>query len=207
MPLSRVRITTFRCLREVELGLSARRNYVFGPNGAGKTSLLEAVFVLGRGRSFRTRQMPRLVQHGSEGFTVYGEVDVDGAKVRVVAGEAFGKKGPVEGIVTAPRMLDVKLSKNRFEYAVPGSHNVFAYVFQNTAVLEHTEVNAEPGQIAIFGPGEVIRRTSEKGARMLLLSGQPIGEPVARRGPFVMNTEDELRQAIDDYLAGRLLKG
>ena len=83
MPLSRVRITTFRCFREVELLLSTRRNYVFGPNGAGKTSLLEAAFVLGRGRSFRTRQMRRLVQHGSEGFTVYGEVEVEGATRRL----------------------------------------------------------------------------------------------------------------------------
>ena len=74
MPLSRIRITTFRCLRDVELELHPRRNYIFGPNGAGKTSLLEAVFVLGRGRSFRTRQMRRLVQHGSDGFAVYGEV-------------------------------------------------------------------------------------------------------------------------------------
>ena len=68
MPLGRIRISTFRCLRDVELELHPRRNYIFGPNGAGKTSLLEAVFVLGRGRSFRTRQMRRLVQHGSDGF-------------------------------------------------------------------------------------------------------------------------------------------
>jgi DNA replication and repair protein RecF len=83
LPLSRVRLTTFRCFHEVELELSSRRNYVFGPNGAGKTSLLEAIFVLGRGRSFRTRQMRRLVQHGSDAFAVFGEVDVDGAKRRL----------------------------------------------------------------------------------------------------------------------------
>ncbi|HVJ30328.1 MAG TPA: DNA replication/repair protein RecF [Gammaproteobacteria bacterium] len=78
MPLSRVRITTLRCLREVDLELHPRRNYLFGPNGAGKTSLLEGVFVLGRGRSFRTRQMRRLVQHGADGFAVFGEADVNG---------------------------------------------------------------------------------------------------------------------------------
>jgi DNA replication and repair protein RecF len=88
LPLSRVRITTFRCLREAELELSSRRNYIFGPNGAGKTSLLEAVYVLGRGRSFRTRQMRRLIQHGSDGFTVFGEVDVEGAARRL--GVAYG---------------------------------------------------------------------------------------------------------------------
>lgn len=83
MPLSRVRITTLRCLREVELDLHARKNYIFGPNGAGKTSLLEGIFVLGRGRSFRTRQMRRLVQHGAEGFAVFGEVGTGGATRRL----------------------------------------------------------------------------------------------------------------------------
>lgn len=72
MALGRIRITTLRCLRETELELDAGRNYIFGPNGAGKTSLLEAIFVLGRGRSFRTRQIRRLVQRGSEGFAVFG---------------------------------------------------------------------------------------------------------------------------------------
>jgi DNA replication and repair protein RecF len=83
LPLSRVRITTLRCLREVELELHSRRNYIFGANGAGKTSLLEGVFVLGRGRSFRTRQMRRLVSHGADGFAVFGQADVDGAARRL----------------------------------------------------------------------------------------------------------------------------
>ena len=88
MPLSRVRITTLRCLREADLELHPRRNYIYGPNGAGKTSLLEGVFVLGRGRSFRTRQMRRLVRHGADGFAVFGEVDVDGIGRRL--GVAYG---------------------------------------------------------------------------------------------------------------------
>jgi DNA replication and repair protein RecF len=83
LPLSRVRITTLRCLREAELELHPQRNYIFGPNGAGKTSLLEGLFVLGRGRSFRTRQMRRLVRHGAEGFAVFGEVAVGGVSRRL----------------------------------------------------------------------------------------------------------------------------
>jgi DNA replication and repair protein RecF len=83
VPLSRVRIATFRCLSDAELELAPSRNYVFGPNGAGKTSLLEAIFVLGRGRSFRTRQMRRLVQHGSDAFAVFGEVHVEDATRRL----------------------------------------------------------------------------------------------------------------------------
>jgi DNA replication and repair protein RecF len=89
LPLSRIRVTTFRCLREVHLALHTRQNYIYGPNGAGKTSLLEAVFVLGRGRSFRTRQMRRLVQHGADGFAVFGEVDTEDATRRL--GVAYGK--------------------------------------------------------------------------------------------------------------------
>jgi DNA replication and repair protein RecF len=83
LPLSRLRITSLRCLDEAELELHPERNYIFGPNGAGKTSILEGIFVLGRGRSFRTRQMRRLVQHGADGFAVFGEVVIDGALRRL----------------------------------------------------------------------------------------------------------------------------
>lgn len=74
MPLRRIRITALRCLEEVELDLHPQRNYIFGPNGAGKTSLLEGIFLLGRGRSFRTRQIRRLVRRGSDGLAVFGTV-------------------------------------------------------------------------------------------------------------------------------------
>jgi DNA replication and repair protein RecF len=83
LPLARIRISSLRCLRDAALDLDPHRNYIFGANGAGKTSLLEGIFVLGRGRSFRTRQMRRLVQRGSEGFAVYGEVVADGATRRI----------------------------------------------------------------------------------------------------------------------------
>jgi DNA replication and repair protein RecF len=78
VPLRRIRITALRCLEEVELSLHPERNYVFGPNGAGKTSLLEGIFLLGRGRSFRTRQIRRLVRRGTEGFAVFGTVVREG---------------------------------------------------------------------------------------------------------------------------------
>lgn len=84
-------MTALRCLREAELELHPGRNYIYGPNGAGKTSLLEGIFVLGRGRSFRTRQMQRLVQHGSEGFAIFGEVLVEGAHRRLGLGYGAGR--------------------------------------------------------------------------------------------------------------------
>jgi DNA replication and repair protein RecF len=89
-------------LRAVELELDPRRNYIFGPNGAGKTSVLEGIFVLGRGRSFRTRNMGRLVQHGAEGFTIFGEVEAQGSLRRLgVAYQAGRLQKKVDGEVAA----------------------------------------------------------------------------------------------------------
>jgi DNA replication and repair protein RecF len=103
VPLSRVRIESFRCIAALDLELGPQRNYVFGRNGAGKTSLLEAIYLLGRGRSFRTRQNRRLIRHGDEAFSVYGEIQeqfaqhrlgvslgVDGLKLRLNGGQAAG---------------------------------------------------------------------------------------------------------------------
>lgn len=83
MPLARIRIKALRCLTELELELGPERNFIYGPNGAGKTSILEGIFLLGRGRSFRTRQIRRLVRRGEEGFSVYGEVLLSGRRRRL----------------------------------------------------------------------------------------------------------------------------
>lgn len=79
MPLTRLRVDGLRILRGAELELDARRNYVLGPNGSGKTSLLESIYLLGRGRSFRTRQSRKLIHHGLAALTVYAE-QVHGAE-------------------------------------------------------------------------------------------------------------------------------
>ena len=136
------------------------------------------------------------------------EAEVDDARVRIVAGEAFGRRGPVDGIVTAPHMLDVALPAGaRLEHALPASHAAFAYVFDGAALLGRSRARVSAGQLAVFGPGAAVHVSSDDGARMLLLSAEPIGEPVARRGPFVMNTDEEIRQAIEDYRTGRLVDG
>jgi redox-sensitive bicupin YhaK (pirin superfamily) len=131
---------------------------------------------------------------------------VGDASVRLVAGELAGKTGPVDGIVTAPNMLDVTLpAGGRFEHKLPATHNAFAYVVQGSAFLGSAKTTVTSQQIAVLGPGESISAASEQGARFLLLSAKPIGEPVARRGPFVMNTSEELDQAFEDYRSGRLV--
>ncbi len=133
------------------------------------------------------------------------ELEIDDAHVRLVAGEAHGKRGPVDGIVTDPQMLDVAIAKRGgFTHAIPASHNAFALVFEGAVTLGTSRTRVAAGQIAVLGPGDRVTARSEEGGRMLLLAGRPLGEPVARYGPFVMNTDEELKQAVSDYHSGRL---
>src|SRR5208282_4740895 len=126
-----------------------------------------------------------------------------GVKLRVLAGSVGKTKGPVEGIVTEPLLLDVTLPGGAgADIDLPAGHNVFAYVFDGNAVLGEPAQPAARGQIAVFGAGQAVRLAGGPG-RVLLAAGHPLGEPVARYGPFVMNTPDEIRQAITDYQSGR----
>ncbi|MCC6523183.1 MAG: pirin family protein [Polyangiaceae bacterium] len=136
------------------------------------------------------------------------ELSVAGAAVRVVAGQIGGERGPVEGIYTAPTMLDVTLAAgDTFEHELPARHNAFAYVLEGAVGLGAAASPVRQRELAVLGPGASVRAASAGGARLLLLAAEPIGEPVARRGPFVMNTEAELDQAVADYRAGRLVAG
>jgi redox-sensitive bicupin YhaK (pirin superfamily) len=135
------------------------------------------------------------------------EVETDDAKVRLVAGQLGGHTGPVEGIVTAPQLLDVQLRPGGgFRQAVPADHNAFAYVIDGTARLGAGGVAVHAGQLAVLGSGDALTVRAEGSARFLLVAARPIGEPVARYGPFVMNTKAEIQTAIDDYRSGRLVE-
>jgi redox-sensitive bicupin YhaK (pirin superfamily) len=142
------------------------------------------------------------------------EVAVGAATVRVLAGEVNGVRGPVEGIATAPLMLDVKLppasrdadaagAPARVKLPVAAGHNGFVYVFEGEIRVGATTIPR--GHLGVLGPGDALDvAATANGGRFLLLAGKPLGEPVARYGPFVMSTEQEIRQAILDYQAGRL---
>ncbi|HEV2161700.1 MAG TPA: pirin family protein [Stellaceae bacterium] len=126
-----------------------------------------------------------------------------GAKVRVLAGAFNGVKGPVADIVTDPMLLDVTLTgTGDVLVPVPATHNGFAYVFDGVATAGAPATPVARGQIAVFGAGDVVQLSGGPG-RVLLAAGKPLKEPVARYGPFVMNTPDEIRQAIADYQSGR----
>jgi len=132
-----------------------------------------------------------------------------GARVRVIAGKFMGLAGPVKDIISDPEYLDVTLPEGViFEHAIKGGHTVFSYVIigqgffdpsrQRTILAEHA---------VLFGDGENVAITAENGTlRFLLISGKPIGEPVAWYGPIVMNTEEELALAFEEYRNGTFLK-
>ena len=110
--------------------------------------------------------------------------------------------GPVTEIAADPSYFDVHLQAGK-EYAFPvgNDHTAFAYLFEGSAAFGGTTVEAT--RLVIFGAGDVISVTAgSEGARFLLISGKPLGEPIARYGPFVMNTEEEIRQALHDLRNG-----
>ncbi|MGH7013020.1 MAG: pirin family protein [Stellaceae bacterium] len=126
-----------------------------------------------------------------------------GGKVRVLAGTFDGVKGPVADIVTDPLLLDVVLGgTGEVLVPVPAGHNGFAYVFDGEATVGELGTRVARGHVAVLGAGDAVWLAGGPG-RVLLAAGKPLAEPVARYGPFVMNTPDEIRQAIADYQSGR----
>ena len=122
-----------------------------------------------------------------------------GVHVKVIAGAAGGVAGPVQQPATEPLYLDVALQEGAtFEQPVPAGHNVFAYVYEG-----ELEAGGK-GELLVFGEGDGVRLTGKAAAsRVILVAGKPIGEPVARYGPFVMNTQAEIMQAVQDFQSGR----
>jgi DNA replication and repair protein RecF len=102
LSIRRVQVTDFRCLQSVALDLDSRFTLISGANASGKTSLLEAIYVLGRGRSFRTRRLEHLIRHGAERFVVFGEVETPDRRIPVgVEGKTTGVRAQVGGERTA----------------------------------------------------------------------------------------------------------
>jgi redox-sensitive bicupin YhaK (pirin superfamily) len=132
-----------------------------------------------------------------------------GVKVKVIAGEFEGHRGPVREIVCDPRYLDVTLHPGiTFEQPVHVGHRVFAFTLDGEGSFsDASAANIGEGAVVLFEDGDRVgARASEKGFRFLLVSGKPVGEPVAWRGPIVMNTDEELRTAFEEYRAGTFIK-
>jgi redox-sensitive bicupin YhaK (pirin superfamily) len=154
-------------------------------------------------------------------------IDDDGTRVRIVGGDFWGKRGPVEGVAADPRYLDVWVPPGlRKTLPVETDRHGFAYVFEGAGsfrsasrpfgVLTEKEVDGAEALIrertgnrslVLFDRGdEVVVQAGEEGIRFLLVSGKPIEEPVAWYGPIVMNTQAELQQAITELRKGTFIK-
>ncbi|MFE8070297.1 pirin family protein [Marinobacteraceae bacterium S3BR75-40.1] len=135
-------------------------------------------------------------------------VALQGGEVRVIAGDLTlaGQpvRGAVSGISRQPLYLDVALEAGAtFGTSLPATHNVLVYVFEGEVILGGRTVAS--GHSAVLGEGDGVHvEAGTAGGRFLLLAAEPIGEPIAQYGPFVMNNPAEIEQALEDYRHGRL---
>ena len=198
---------------------------------AGHQSILESGGVqwLTAGCGVIHTEVPQQEQGGMEGFQLWLNVPgsdkmaaskscdfaaedlirfttSSGVGVTVIAGESHGIQGAVTREATAPLVLDLQLpAGSRFEQALPKDHNAFIFAYRGSVTIAGQEVPAQHMGILTNDPGSdgvVIEAAGD--ARVLLLAGRPLNEPIAQYGAFVMNTQKEIYQALSDYRCGRL---
>jgi redox-sensitive bicupin YhaK (pirin superfamily) len=213
-----------------------------GTMGAGDVQWMTS------GRGILHQEMPRGDSHGRmHGFQLWANLpralkmtapryqdiaskeipeitDDDGVKVRVICGEFWGKKGPVDGVAADPRYLDISVPAGRRKtFPVESSRHAFAYVFggsgsfRDASAPQPVPTESTDGEDAIdyvsnrslvlFDSGdEITVQAGDEGIRFLLVSGTPLVEPVAWRGPIVMNTAEELQQAFAELRNGTFIR-
>ncbi len=127
----------------------------------------------------------------------------NGGSIKILAGEFNSTQGPVTGIATNPAYFDIYLPENgSITLPTQETHNVLVYSYLGDINIE--EKTVLQGQLAQLTKGEQVSITATRDAHLLFLSAKPINEPIANWGPFVMNTQEEIQQAISDYRAGTL---
>ena len=130
----------------------------------------------------------------------------DGVKIIVIAGEVDGTRGPVTEIEADPIYLDITIPQHAaFKLPIARGHTAFAYVFEGSGKFGGNGINMEITQprLVEFGDGDyVAANATDQHVRFLLVSGKPLNEPIARHGPFVMNTQEEIQQALADLRDG-----
>ena len=129
----------------------------------------------------------------------------EGARVRVIAGRFGEATGPVSGIAVDPLYLDIELAAGaRVSVDVPDGHNAFAYVYEGTAELGAGQRVARSELAILERDGEeLLVRAGDEPTRLIVVAGRPLAEPVAKYGPFVMNTPEQIVEAIRDYQSGK----
>ncbi len=133
---------------------------------------------------------------------------INGVEIRVIAGRVGEAQGPVRDLVVPVELLDVKMGPNSlFEHIIPPDRTAFAYSFEGEASFGDERWRAGEEHLVILGEGDtVVVRTEVDGARFLLASGKPLREPIAWRGPVVMNSDEELKQAFIEIREGTFVK-
>jgi redox-sensitive bicupin YhaK (pirin superfamily) len=195
-----------------------------GTIGAGDVQWMTA------GRGIMHEEMPQVRPEGITGFQLWVNLPAnlkmtppryqniiaaeipeikrnDGTTIRLITGKFDGAEGPVSGIAANPIYLDVSIpSQSKFTQAIDRSSAAFAYLFQGAAKFSAGDKAGKlvsAPRLVVLSAGDFVDViTEESPARLLLVSGKPLGEPIARYGPFVMNTRDEIEQALRDLRQG-----
>ena len=132
------------------------------------------------------------------------EVEIEGGtRIRVITGTVDGVSGPVSGIAADPVYLDVSVpAHTSFTHQITRGHTAFAYVFEGEAAFGDDQ-KVSHTRLIVLGDGDYVKvATADSPVRFLLVSGKPLSEPIARYGPFVMNTREEIEQALRDLRQG-----
>lgn len=144
-------------------------------------------------RDFKAEELPRLRT-------------AEGAEVTVIAGESHGVTGAVTRAATQPLYLDIHLpARAGFAQALPTGHNAFVHVYEGSVQIGDTMVPAQRMAILDNAAGaDGVRLQAAENARLLLIAGRPLGEPIVQYGPFVMNSQEQVYQALRDFRDGKL---
>jgi quercetin 2,3-dioxygenase len=143
---------------------------------------------------------PKYQEFGPERIPV--ATPAPGVSVKVIAGEVGAVKGPIEQPATDPTYLDVGLSAGTaYTHALPEQHAAFLYVFEGAVQIGSNVIKA--GEMVVLSEGSAVHLSADEDSRAILVAGRPLNEPVARYGPFVMNTREQLMQAVEDFQKGR----
>jgi redox-sensitive bicupin YhaK (pirin superfamily) len=183
------------------------------------------------GRGIMHEEMPQVSPEGVDGFQLWvnlpakskmtapryqdvraGQIPAtqrpDGSMVRVIAGSVDEVQGPVRDIAADPIYMDVTVPpESEFVFPVTAGHNAFAYVFEGEGLFGDEQAKIGHPRLVVFEDGDQVKvRTGKELVRFLLVSGKPLHEPVARYGPFVMNTREEIEQALEDLRRGTFVR-